>query len=189
MMTGTPISTILQHRRGFVRKLAGMLSLLMIGSACSGPASTNATRETQRRNLEIDFDATLSRCYLIAPATRALVGHAVGVLVFPTVGLINPVTGEWAGMGVLRQGSVFGDDYFLSIPKYDTAQHTTTRSIIFLFNSLSALDHFRVSNPWRASETLRARVPSADTMTMVLQGNVLLTNPSMPEMIVQRLDI
>ena len=185
-----PMSTALLHRRAFVRKLAGMLSLLTIGSSCSGPASTNATRQTQRRNLEIDFDATLTRCYLIAPATRELVGHAVGVLIFPTVGLINPVTGEWAGMGKLRQGNVFGDDYFLSIPKYDTAQHATTRAIIFLFSSLSALDHFRVSNPWRTSEALRARDPRSDALTvMVLQGNALLTNPSMPDMIVQPLNL
>lgn len=164
-MTGTPFSTSHMGRRGFVRQLAGILSVLAVGPGCAGPASTNATREDQRRNLEIGFDATLARCYLIAPATRALVGNAAGVLVFPTVGPINPVTGEWAGMGVLREGSVFSNAYFLSIPKYDMAEQSPTKSVLFLFNSLDALNRLRVSNPWRASEQLfianaRARSPA-----------------------------
>ncbi len=100
------IDTILSHdgvgRRRFWRNLVGLALSLPLMPGCVGPGSTEVTRARQRRNIEAAFDTTLARCYLAAPSSRELVSGAVGVLVFPTVALINPVTSEWAGVGALR---------------------------------------------------------------------------------------
>jgi hypothetical protein len=157
-----------------------MLAISLL-PACSGPFSTEATRASERRNLETDVDATLERCYLIDPDTRKQVASAVGVLVFPTVAPVDPVTGEWAGMGVLRVGAVFTTSYFLSIPA-GMARQSKVRSIIFLFTHLDALNTLRRSKPWRAGTSM------PDVLTLVLQGNVLITSPAMPDMVVVPLD-
>lgn len=182
MIDDASIPARAMRRRDFLRKLAAILLPLPLPlfAACSGPFSTPATREEQRRNIETNFNATLARCYLVAPSTRGLVGNAVAVLAFPTVGLVNPVTGEWGGMGVLREGVVFTAYFYLSIPKFESESQAETRSIVFLFNSLGALNKFRVSNPWRASE--------AEVLTLVLRGNTLMTNPAMPDRFVVPLD-
>ena len=180
-MSGTQIPENGWRRRAFVRNLAGAAISLPFLSACARPFSTEATRATERRNLETDFFATLERCYLTAPETRKLVAEAVGVLVFPTVGPVNPVTGEWAGTGILREGAVFTNSYFLSIPA-GMATQTKVRSIIFLFMHLNALNTFRVSKPWRAGK------PMPDVLTLVLQGNALMTNPVLPHIVVMPLE-
>ena len=180
-MSESAIAANLRRRRRFICKLAGVAMALPLLPACTGPLSTEATRASERRNLETDFDATLERCYLNAPETRKLVANAVGVLVFPTVGPVNPVTGEWAGMGILREGVVFTDSYFLSIPA-GMATQTKVRSIIFLFMDLNALNTFRVTKPWRAGK------PMANVLTLVLQGNAMTTNPSLPAIVVMPLE-
>lgn len=200
-MTDASIPGRGMQRRGFVRNLAGLALALPVLSACTGAASVEDTRARQRRIIEANFDATLTRCFLIAPATRELVADAVGVLVFPTVALINPVTAEWAGAGALREGPVFANYFFLSVTKDGMTQEPKSQSIIFLFRTLDALNQFRLSNPWRASEAIAASQARArkrgpdmrgqhpDLLALVLQGQVLMTNPAMPEMVVVPLDM
>lgn len=172
------------QRRNCLRMLA-FVPLWLAG--CTGPVSTEASRAREHRNIETDSDAALTRCYLASPAARQLVAQAAGVLVFPTVSLINPVTGEWAGMGALREGPLFTDYYFLSIAGHGMEKSTAPVSIILLFKSLGALGKFRLRSPWRAGGAANA-AGMPDVLTLALRDNVLTTNPAMPEMVVVPLD-
>ncbi len=87
------------------------LVLAMAGagiSACTttGP-SAKADTAVANDQIEANVDATLSRLYEAAPASRQLVERAAGVLVFPSVLNVGLVVGAEHGKGVCarrRQG-------------------------------------------------------------------------------------
>jgi lipid-binding SYLF domain-containing protein len=189
------------RRRELVRLIAAALLAPPLLSACAGPFSTEPLRARERRDLETNVEATLERCYLAAPETRDLVARAAAVLVFPTVGPVNPVTGEWAGRGALREGSVSTGYFFLSTSADGGASAGKVRSIIYVFSSREALNRFRLNQAWRANEAAAAAVGAAGpasgvlggarpgVVTLMLQGRSLVTNPTLPEAVVVPLDI
>lgn len=171
--------------------------------ACTGAFSTEPMRARARRDIDMNVEATLARCYQLAPATRDLVARAAGVLVFPTVVPVDPVTGERAGRGELREGQAVTDYYFVST-SVDSASKASrqgaARAIIFVFTSRDALSRFRLSRSWRANEAAGAAEKAAESsgvlragpagmVTLVLEGHALVTNPTMPEALVVPLEI
>lgn len=185
------------RRRSMVRLVAAALLAPPLLCACAGPLSTEPLRARERSDLATNIEATLARCYAAAPETRDLVAHAAAVLVFPTVGPVNPVTGEWAGRGALREGRVLSDYFFLSTNAGGNAGKV--RSMVYVFSSREALNRFRQSHPWRPNEAAGgAGAPRASgvlgsarpgVVTLMLQGRSLVTNPTLPEVVVMPLEL
>lgn len=189
------------QRRRFLKGLAYQCASLALLGACAEPASTENTRADRRRAIETSFDATLARSYLADPSSRALVAGAVGVLVFPTVTLVNPVTGEWSGSGALRVGPVVTDYLMVSTGRLDSRPGAPARAIIVLFKTLDALNRFRTQIPGRFGAAL-GQAPSTapqqssqlgtarqDVVSLMLQQKELTTNWTLPDMAIVRLDI
>jgi lipid-binding SYLF domain-containing protein len=196
-MSEKPMPAGQLRRRRIVRLVAALAAVPLL-PACTGAFSTEPMRARERRDVDMNVEATLVRCYQLAPDTRELVARAAGVLVFPTVVPVNPVTGEWAGRGELREGRVVTNYYLLSTsvdPASKASRQGAARAIIFVFTDRDALNRFRLSQVWRANEAAAAAEKAAETsgvlragpagiVTLVLQGRQLVTNPSMPEALV-----
>src|SRR5450830_963930 len=65
----------------------------------------DASASSSRNEINAGADATLSKLYQTAPASRDLVARAKGVLIFPAVLQAGFVVGAEYGKGVLRVGN------------------------------------------------------------------------------------
>jgi lipid-binding SYLF domain-containing protein len=148
---------------------AAFVVLSMFLSACTGmdTVSTDSTRAEQRRNIETDFEATLIRAQVTAPRLRELTAQAAGVMIFPIVTTINPVTSERAGNGALREGGVYTGHYRVTASLDCVRAPEDSQSIIVVFTTRDALNRFRRSKPWRLADAVAVlpesvRAPESD---------------------------
>ena len=130
------------------------LVLAMAGagiSACTttGP-SAKADTAVANDQIEANVDATLSRLYEAAPASRQLVERAAGVLVFPSVLNVGLVVGGEHGKGVLRVGGRTVEQYAHTGGSIGLQAGAQTRAEIVLFMTPDALAQFRASKGWTA---------------------------------------
>jgi hypothetical protein len=143
-----------------------LASLLGAGCAGTGPMVTDATLRQDHARLEADTLVTLERACTLAPSTRTLLAQAAGVLVFPTVVMLNPVTGERAGNGVLRKANTVTDYYLVSAGQ-DIEHDHRAQAIVVLFMTRSALIQFQHADPWRTGTSQ----PDAEAFTEPAEGH------------------
>jgi lipid-binding SYLF domain-containing protein len=89
--------------KGLAAVAVAMASLTFAGCTTTMPGK-DASSQTSRNDVNAGVDATLSKLYQTAPASRDLVARAKGVLVFPAVLQASFVIGGEYGKGALRVG-------------------------------------------------------------------------------------
>lgn len=130
------------------------LALALAGAgitACTttGP-SAKADYAAANDSLEANVDATLSRLYQAAPASRQLVDQAAGVLVFPSVLNAGLIVGGEHGKGVLRVGGRTVERYAQTGGSIGVQAGVQTRAEVLLFMTPDSLAKFRESKGWTA---------------------------------------
>ncbi|MGZ5041261.1 MAG: BPSL1445 family SYLF domain-containing lipoprotein, partial [Usitatibacter sp.] len=109
-----------------------------------------ADSATASDQIEANADATLSRLYQAAPASRQLVDQAAGVLIFPSVLSVGLVVGGEHGKGVLRVGGRTVERYSHSGGSIGLQAGAQTRAEVVLFMTPDSLAKFRASKGWTA---------------------------------------
>ncbi len=120
-------------------------------AACTatGPSGTPSA-VAERREIDAEVDATLSKLYETAPGSRELVQRASGVLVFPKVIRVSLGVGGAHGDGALRsEGRTLGY-YTVNAASIGLQAGAQSQAAIYLFMTPDALQHFRMSNGWTA---------------------------------------
>ncbi|MES3020504.1 MAG: hypothetical protein V4857_02855 [Pseudomonadota bacterium] len=170
--------------RSAARAAVAAVCLLLGACEGGGPTDTNATRDQARGQVETDFYATLTRAHTTAPALRALSTQAIGVLIFPTVITVNPVTAERTGFGALREGAVFIDHVQITASTACTENPDAAQAIIILFMSREALNRFRRAKPWKIEaqallpEAAAARPGGQDVLFLVHERSRFVALPA-----------
>jgi lipid-binding SYLF domain-containing protein len=130
------------------------LALALAGAGISGCTTTGPSAKadyaTASDQIEANADATLSRLYEAAPASRQLVERAAGVLVFPSVLNVGLVIGGEHGKGVLRVDGRTVEQYSESGASIGLQAGAQTRAEILLFMTPDSLAKFRASRGWTA---------------------------------------
>ncbi|MYN12565.1 twin-arginine translocation pathway signal [Pusillimonas sp. TS35] len=135
------------------RKVATALAFAVAGMVFSGCTTTapDSAQSTSERRAAVDsrVDATLQRLYEVAPAARAEVANAKGVLIFPKVLSAGFIVGGEHGDGVLRVGGRNEGYYSTTSGSFGLQAGAQSKAIVMLFKTQEALDHFRKSNGWK----------------------------------------
>ncbi|MGZ5063940.1 MAG: BPSL1445 family SYLF domain-containing lipoprotein [Usitatibacter sp.] len=130
------------------------LALALAGAGISGCTTTGPSAKadyaTASDQIEANADATLSRLYQAAPASRQLVDQAAGVLIFPSVLSVGLVVGGEHGKGVLRVGGRTVEQYSHSGGSIGLQAGAQTRAEVVLFMTPDSLAKFRASKGWTA---------------------------------------
>jgi lipid-binding SYLF domain-containing protein len=130
------------------------LALALAGAGISGCTTTGPSAKADavvaHDQTEANVDATLSRLYEAAPASRQLVERAAGVLVFPSVLNVGLVVGGEHGKGVLRVDGRTVERYAHTGGSIGLQAGAQTRAEIVLFMTPDALAKFRASKGWTA---------------------------------------
>src|SRR5258705_12928369 len=130
------------------------LALALAGAGISGCTtrgpSAKADSAVASDQIEANVDATLSRLYEAAPASRQLVERAAGVLVFPSVLNVGLIVGGEHGKGVLRVGGRTVERYAHTGGSIGVQAGAQTRAEILLFMTPDSLAKFRASKGWTA---------------------------------------
>jgi len=134
--------------------LAAALALAFGGAGITGCTTTGpsdkADYAVENHQVEANVDATLSRLYSAAPASRQLVERATGVLVFPSVLNAGLVIGGEHGKGVLRVGGRTVERYSQTGGSIGLQAGAQTRAEVILFMTPDSLAKFRESKGWTA---------------------------------------
>jgi lipid-binding SYLF domain-containing protein len=133
--------------KGLAAIAVAMASLTFAGCTTTLPAH-DASSKTGRSEVDAGVDATLSKLYQTAPASRELVARAKGVLVFPAVLQASFVLGAEYGKGALRVGNRTDGYYSTTAGSIGFQAGAQSKAIILLFMTQDALDKFRNSNGW-----------------------------------------
>ena len=130
------------------------LALALAGAGISGCTTTGPSAKADyavaNDQTEANVDATLSRLYEAAPASRQLVERAAGVLVFPSVLSVGLVVGGEHGKGVLRVDGRTVEHYSHTGGSVGLQAGAQTRSEVLLFMTPDSLAKFRASKGWTA---------------------------------------
>ena len=178
------------------------ISIAMVGLLGAACATKDYSAGTQRRSLDAQADAALSRLNEKVPGSAEMVAKARGVLVFPSVMTAGLVVGGSWGEGVLRSDGGTAGYYSTGGASAGVLAGADSKAVFVLFMTQEALDKFRRGYRWTvgvdASVTL-ARVgadASVDTQTgqhpviaYVLANTGLLLDVSLDGAKINRLDI
>jgi lipid-binding SYLF domain-containing protein len=130
------------------------LALALAGAGISGCTTTGprakADSVAASDQMEANVDATLSRLFEAAPASRQLVERAAGVLVFPSVLNAGLVVGGEHGKGVLRVDGRTVEQYSQTGASIGLQAGAQTKAEILLFMTPDSLAQFRASKGWTA---------------------------------------
>ncbi len=134
------------------RVTLGLLALASGGlAACTATGPGGAPSPTaERREIDAEVDATLSKLYEAAPGSRELVQRASGVLVFPKVIRISLGVGGAHGDGALRSDGRTLGYYTVNAASIGLQAGAQSQAAIYLFMTPGSLQHFRASNGWTA---------------------------------------
>ncbi|AMO97995.1 hypothetical protein CAter282_0033 [Collimonas arenae] len=105
----------------------------------------DASASSSRNEINAGADATLSKLYQTAPASRDLVARAKGVLIFPAVLQAGFVVGAEYGKGVLRVGNRTEAYYSTTAGSIGFQAGAQSKAIVVLFMTQDSLDKFRHS--------------------------------------------
>lgn len=108
----------------------------------------SATPEAQRREIDADVNAALSKLYSAAPRSRELIRRSSGVLVFPSVVGGSFVVGGEYGRGALREGGVTKGYYSLGGGSVGLQIGAQSRAVILVFTNRQSLQKFKSSKGW-----------------------------------------
>jgi lipid-binding SYLF domain-containing protein len=123
-------------------------------TGCGTTSTVTTTSETtnnvaqQRREIDTNVSASLTRLYNNTPGSRELVSKAKGVLVFPSVIAAGLGVGGEYGQGALRINNATTDYYSLGSVSVGLQIGAQSKAIYFLFMTQEALDKFRASQGW-----------------------------------------
>lgn len=181
--------------------LASASTVLLAACTTSKP-ETPADAATKRRSINASADEALARLYKQVEDSRAVVGRARGVLIFPKVVSAGFMVGGSYGEGVLRTGNQPVAYYSTTAVSVGFLAGAESKALFFLFMTDEALKAFRNSSGWTAGadasvSVLRAGASAAiDTQTAkqsvlgyVLTNEGLMANLSIDGTKVQRLDL
>ena len=171
----------------------------LIGSGC---ATKDPSAAAQRRSLDAQADAALSRLSAKVPGSAELVAKARAVLVFPSVMTAGLVVGGSWGEGVLvSDGSSVGY-YSTGGASVGVLAGADSKAVYVLFMTQEALDKFRSGARWTvgadASVTIAKAGADASVDTQsgkhpviayVLANSGLLLDVSLDGAKISRLDI
>ena len=147
------------------------LALALAGADISGCTTTGPSAKADSAvasdQVESNVDATLSRLYQAAPASRQLVERAAGVLVFPSVLNVGLVVGGEHGKGVLRVGGRTVEQYSHSGGSIGLQAGAQTRAEIVLFMTPDSLAKFRASKGWTAGADATVAVANIGANGMI----------------------
>ncbi len=171
----------------------------MIASAC---ATKDPNAAAQRRSLDAQADAALSRLNAKVPGSAELVAKARAVLVFPSVMTAGLVIGGSWGEGVLISDGSTAGYYSTGGASAGVLAGADSKAVFVLFMTQESLDKFRRGYRWTigadASVTLAkaGADASVDTQTgqhpviaYVLANSGLLVDVSLDGARINRLDI
>ena len=127
-----------------------VLSTLALVSGCSTTGATPGEPAAERRAIDANVDASLSRLYVQVPGSRELVGKATGVLVFPSVVSAGLVVGASYGKGALRSGGQVKGYYSSSSGVLGLVAGAETKAVFVLFMTQQSYDRFVASKGWTA---------------------------------------
>lgn len=156
------------------RVALGLLALASGGlAACTttGPGGT-ASPVAERREIDAQVDATLSKLYETSPGSRELVQRASGVLVFPRVIRVALGIGGAHGDGALRsEGRTLGY-YTVNAASIGLQAGAQSQAAVYLFMTPDALQHFRASNGWTAGVDASVAVATVGANGRIDTANV-----------------
>jgi lipid-binding SYLF domain-containing protein len=112
--------------------------------------ATAATDMSKRQSIDASVDGTISRLYSTVQGSRELAGKSQGLLVFPSVVEVGFIVGGQYGEGALRVGGSSVGYYSTVSAAFGFLAGGQSKSLIFLFLTQDALNHFRNSDGWTA---------------------------------------
>jgi len=131
--------------------------LTLAAAALFGPMVAYAQQENQQQTTaamvhktDLDADAALNRLYAMAPDARDIVAGAKGVLIFPEIHAGGAILGVEYGHGVLRSADAANIYYNATTASIGAQLGFESKSVILIFLTEDALDHFRKGNSWTA---------------------------------------
>lgn len=146
---------------------------------CTGLAGCTTTGKqdrgssvSQRREIDSGIDATLSRLYASAPASRELAARAAGVLTFPSVLSAGLIVGGQHGDGALRVANKTIGYYSVTGGSIGLQAGAQSKSIVLMFMTPDSLAKFRDSEGWTVGADATVAIAetgatgSIDTNTM-----------------------
>ncbi len=171
----------------------------LIGSGC---ATKDPSAAAQRRSLDAQADAALSRLSAKVPGSAELVAKARGVLVFPAVMTAGLVVGASWGEGVLRSDGSTAGYYSTGGASVGVLAGADSKAVYVLFMTQEALDRFRGGARWIAGADASVTIArsgadaSVDTQSgthpviaYVLANSGLLLDVSLDGAKISKLDI
>lgn len=132
--------------------LAVLAAFAVFGSitACTTTNQTQSDPAVERRSINGDVDASLSKLYAQVPASRHLVDQAKGVLVFPAVVSAGFIVGGSYGKGALRSGMHTVGYYSTAAASVGLLAGADSKALFVIFRTQEAFDKFRASQGWTA---------------------------------------
>jgi lipid-binding SYLF domain-containing protein len=189
------------QRRDFMLAAAAAGGLAITGCA-SAALVTEPARKERRRDIDMQFYATLERLYMTVQDVRELLAKARGVLVFSTVIATGAANGEQYGEGALRVANAMDRYYSVTSTSAGLRAEAQPNAIVLLFMTQEVLDNFRNSKDWfagvdasvavlktAANGNVDPRSMTADVLAFVLTGNNLMTNLTLDGAKISPLDI
>lgn len=153
------------------------LGLLVLASgglaACTATGPTGTPSATaERREIDAEVDAALSKLYETAPGSRELVQRASGVLVFPKVLRVSLGIGGAHGDGALRSDGRTLGYYTVNAASIGLQAGAQSQAAVYLFMTPDALQHFRMSNGWTAGVDASVAVATVGANGRIDTANV-----------------
>ncbi len=134
------------HKRIFL-----ILASTLVIAACSTTRPDVATDQvSQRRSIDANVDAAMTKLAAQAPASTELVRKARGVLVFPAVISAGFIVGGSHGQGALRVGGRTEGYYSSTAVSVGLLAGADSKAVYILFMTDDALAKFRSSKGWTA---------------------------------------
>jgi lipid-binding SYLF domain-containing protein len=138
------------RRRQFILTTSATLAASSLGlTGCTTTSASKASDNADKRqSINAGVDATLARLYTTVNGSHELVSKARGVLVFPSVIQAGFWIGGQYGEGVLRVGGQTAGYYSTAGGSFGLQIGGQSKSIVYLFMTLDALERFRNSEGW-----------------------------------------
>lgn len=136
--------------RSVLAFMTAILMALILAACTTTLPQEDGTPAEKRQEINSGADAVLERLYDNASESRDLVQRAHGVLIFPRVLSASFVIGGEHGEGVLRVNGQNSGYYSTTSGSIGFQAGAQSKSIVILFMTQEALDHFRNSNGWTA---------------------------------------
>lgn len=120
--------------------------------------STAAAPRMDSTTINTRADAALERLYQTAPGSKSVIANAKGVLIFPSVVGGSFVVGVEHGRGVLREHGKNTAFYSTTGASIGWQIGGQSKAVIYVFNTVDALNKFKNSNGWTAGADAQVTV-------------------------------